>query len=118
MKKDKNPNYIRIGIFTIVTALCWIFFSVYRTLTSKPAPTLSAQILAPFSPTLDIAKIDEIQGRLFFEEGQTQLIISQSPLPSPTPEATVEPTPASTPTTEPVVTEGTEESTVSGEVVE
>ncbi len=110
MKRDKNPSYIKIGIFTVITTLCWIILSAYRTLNSKPAPILSSKILAPFSPVLDTNKIEEMQGRIFFEEGQTQSIITQSPEPS------IEPTPI--PTIEPVATEEPTEATPSGEVTE
>lgn len=112
MKKDKNPNYIRIGIFTVITTLCWIFFSAYRTLTSNPAPTLSEQVLAPFNPNLDTAKIDDMESRIYFEEGQTQTVINQTPTPTPEPSPTTEPEPVPSPTEVP------KEATTSGEVTE
>lgn len=111
MKKDKNPGYISIGIFTIITTISWIFFSAYRTLTAKPAPTLSSQILTSFSPNLDTAQVEEMQGRIFFEEGQTQSAISQNQTPTPEPSPTAEPDIPS-PTGQP------EEVTTSGEVTE
>ena len=110
MKKDKNPSYIKIGIFTVITTLCWIFFSAYRTLTSKPAPALSNQVLATFSPDLNTVKIEEMQGRIFFAEGETEPVIGQIPTPTP------EPTPI--PTTEPVPTEEPEATATPTEEVE
>lgn len=105
MKKDKKPSYVNIGILTIITTISWVFFSAYRVLTAEPTPDIPSEVLTPFSPELDIAKIDEIQGRIFFEEGQVQtnLILPGSPEPEPSP----------TPTEEPL--EESEEATESGE---
>lgn len=98
MRRDKTPSYIRLGILTVITTISWVFFGVYRTLTSKPTPTLSAEILAPFDPTLDTVKIDAMQGKTFFGEGETS-ILTPTPTPSATPTAspTASPTPTGTP---------------------
>lgn len=114
MKKDKNPSYIKIGIFTVITTLCWIFFSAYRTLTSSPAPSLSTEILASFDPKLDTTRISEIESSIFFEEGQTQPVVNETATPTPEPSPTLEPET----TAEPVTTQEPEQATTSGEVIQ
>lgn len=104
MKKDKTPSYIKVGIFTVVTTLAWIFFSVYRILTTKPAPNVASQILAPFNPTLDLEKIEDMETRIYFEEGVSPLFIIEevSPEASPTPETTPVPEDSLSPTESPI----------------
>lgn len=119
MKKDKTPNYINIGILTVITTISWIFFSAYRTLTAKPTPNVPAKVLASLNPTLDTEKISQIEGRTFYEEGQAQGLNVATPTPTPTIEPTPTPIPSPTPipipTETPVPEEG-EESTGSGEL--
>lgn len=112
MKDNKTPSYIKVGILTIITAFAWIFFGVYRTLTAKPTPNVPAQILEPFSSTLDTEKIGAIGAKLFFEEGQTPIFSATSPSPSPTPASQ----PTETPLATPVPEESPVESTGSGEI--
>lgn len=96
MRKDKTPNYISVGIFTVITTVSWIFFSAYRILTSKATPTLSNEALASFNPNLDETEINKMEQRIFFEEGETQAVVSETPIPTPTPEVTPTSTPAPT----------------------
>lgn len=114
MKNSKTPSYIKVGILTIITTLAWIVFGVYRTLTAEPSPNIPAQVLASFSPTLDIEKISAIEARTFFDEEEISsfIIVSPSPSPSPSPETTPTPTPEESPLSE----ETPEGSTESGEL--
>lgn len=98
--KEKTPSYIKVGIFTVITTILWIFFSVYRTLTARPTPNVPSQVLTPFSPTLDTAKISEIEARISFEEGQTSVFTVAPPTPTPEAEEEIppeEPAPTETP---------------------
>lgn len=108
MQKNKTPSYIKVGILTILTTLAWIFFSVYRTLTTQPSPNIPAQVLASFSPTLDIEKIGAIESRTFFAEEEVPGFITITPSPSPSPEVTPSPTPEESPIPEETQEESTE----------
>lgn len=90
MKRDKTPSYVKIGILTVITTIAWVFFGAYRTLTAKPAPNVPTSILNPFSSNLETDKISEIEGRIFFEEGQTSTLVVSSPSPTPETEAPLE----------------------------
>lgn len=101
--KDKTPSYIRLGILTIITALSWIAFNVYRILTTKPAPNVPEKVMASFSPSLDTQKIGEIESRIFFEEGEVAII--NTPTPTSAPSEEPQPTETPIPTETPVPTE-------------
>jgi hypothetical protein len=80
MKKPKAPKLVTVAIFTTITIVAWIFFSVYRILTNEPPVTVSEKILAPINPQLDTKSLDRLDERIYFEEGEVVA------LPTPTPE--------------------------------
>ncbi len=86
MKTNKLPSLISILILTLLTSVLWVSFNVYRALTAKPDPAVSAEILKPLTPSLDIATINQIRARVFLDESQIpeNAVIAPS-LPSPTP---------------------------------
>jgi hypothetical protein len=107
--KVKIPNLVTVLIFTLITSVVWVFFSVYRALTAKPNFDIPPQILSPLSPTLDKSTIDNIEGRTYFEDSQIpeskaalpeKVAASPSPTEAPTativPESTESPTPEAT----------------------
>ena len=101
MKKTKTPSLVTIAILTTITALFWVFFSIYRVFTTEPSPVVPPEILEPVSPSLDSSIIDKIQARLFFAEGEvsTQIqIATQTATPIATETATPTATPAESPT--------------------
>ena len=86
-KKSRLPNLVSILILTVLTSLMWISFSVYRAVTSKPAPNVPQVISEPLTPTLDTDTIDKIESSLYVGSDQIpQSIVTQtSPTPVPTP---------------------------------
>jgi hypothetical protein len=95
--KTRIPNLISILIFTLVTSLAWVGFSVVRAFTSKPAPVLPPEITEELSPILERTTIEKIKNRIFLSEGeipQTQIQVSPTPTPTATP---VEEEPTETP---------------------
>ena len=95
MKNKKTPSIIKLSIFTLITSIFWIFFSVYRIFTEEAPPKVSREILFPLSPKLDEKTILEIENRIFIEQNQipdnfvsTQTIETESPSPSPEIETT------------------------------
>jgi len=102
MNKSKLPSYVSIAIMTAITSVFWVFFGVYRTFTTKPAPKVSGEILEAVNPELDRNTISEIQGRIFFEESQIpQTVISQTPQPTIAPTEAPTASPSATPTASP-----------------
>lgn len=54
---------------TTITIIFWIFLTLYRVLTTKPAPSVDPKLLEPINATLDIQSLEKINSRIFFEEG-------------------------------------------------
>lgn len=91
MKKPKAPRLVTVAIFTTVTVLFWIFFSVYNVLVTRPESKVSPELLEPVNPTLDVNSLEMIEKRVYFERGEvTAPIIEAAPVTSPAPEQETE----------------------------
>ena len=98
MRKPKAPPLVTVLVFTTVTIVIWIFSSVYRALAVKPGPKVPPEILTPIDPTLDTKALEQLENRIFFEEGQITEFTKNLPTPSPQGES-------ATPSPEPTVQE-------------
>lgn len=67
MKKKKLPELITILILTLIVVVFWMFFTVYRVFTNKPASVVEEKIIQPLNPNFDNQTMQEIQDRSFFE---------------------------------------------------
>ena len=85
MEKQKRPNFVTIGILTVITIFLWIGFSVYRAFTITPSIEVSDEIIKPITPTLDTETLSKIDQRVFFEEGEIRQILISTPAATPTP---------------------------------
>jgi hypothetical protein len=108
-KKSKVPSLVTIIILTAITLIFWVVFSIVKTLTTKPSPTVPEDILQGLTPTLDTTSLSEIQKRTFLSEeeiGQTKLSATPSATIIPIPTATTTPTasPSASPTASPSAT--------------
>ena len=92
MKPPKAPRLVTIAIFTTITIVFWIFISVYNILTQSAQESVNPELLEPIDPTLDINSLREIEGRIFYAEGDvtTPLVVVQDTSPTPTPEQEIE----------------------------
>lgn len=101
MKKNKLPSLVVVLILTLITVIMWVSFNIYRSLTSKPSPSVPANISEPLTPSLDTQTISQISSRIYLNESQipeVAPIIETSATPSATPELTPSPTPIPSPT--------------------
>lgn len=73
MNKTKAPKLVTVAIFTTVTLIFWVFFSLYNILISTPIVTVDAEILEPLDPQLNITVLDSIPQKVFIEEGDINL---------------------------------------------
>ena len=64
--RPKPPRAVTITIFTTITIVFWVFFSVYRILTSEPTPQVPPSILESLDPSLDTAALESLPQRLYF----------------------------------------------------
>jgi hypothetical protein len=106
MKRPPAPRLVTVAIFTTITVIFWIFFSVYTVLTQTPDINVPPELLEPIDPTLDIEALEDISGRIHFEESDVTSPIIDATTPSPQPEASpipedsleITPTATATPT--------------------
>ena len=115
MKKSKTPIPVTILLFTVITIVSWVVFSIYRAFTIKPAPAVPPEILEPLSATLDLTSLNKIQQRINLREeeiGNNEATIQTniSPLSSfqesASPSASPSPIATPSPTTTPIATQG------------
>lgn len=104
MKKPPAPRLVTVAIFTTITVIFWIFFSVYTVLTQTPDIKVPPELLEPIDPTLDVESLEELSERVHYEEVDvtTPIIVVSTPSPepevSPLPEESLELTPTASPT--------------------
>lgn len=100
IKKQRLPNLVAVLVLTLITAVMWVSFSVYRAVVNNPAPVVPAEVEAPLTPVLDNDSMTQIESRLFIDESQipdnvvTQQSLNVTPLPVATPFPTPTPIPA------------------------
>jgi hypothetical protein len=68
MKKPKAPRLVTVAVVTTITIIFWIFYSVYITLTHRPAVDVPAELLEDINPVLDTRTLDNLPEKLFFEQ--------------------------------------------------
>lgn len=88
MKKPKAPRLVTVAIFTTITLIFWVFVSLYNIIISEPDINVDPELFEPLEPTLQKEALDKLEGRIFFEEGQTNspVIIRESTGEPPPPE--------------------------------
>lgn len=60
---DSDRDIVLISIFTFLTVSLWVFFEFVKTVkTTTIAPSVQ-QVIAPFSPTIDVGLLIEIANR-------------------------------------------------------
>lgn len=88
MKQAKLPNLVSILILTLLTITMWISLSIYRAVTSKPAPVVPQAVSEPLTPSLDVDSINKIESRLFLDDSQIPdnvvTIVAPTEKPAPT----------------------------------
>ena len=67
MKKLRTPKLVTISIFTTITIVFWVFFSLYNVLVSKPKVEVSDELLDPIDPTLNTNALNSLPSKNFFE---------------------------------------------------
>jgi hypothetical protein len=96
MNKTKLPSLIPILILTLLTAVMWVTFEVFRAIKTLPESSVPASISQPLTPTLDKDSINKIESRIFLNDSQIPNVIatpSSAPktLPTATPKSTATP---------------------------
>lgn len=99
MKQQKiSRDLLNLAVLTLITALTWVTFDVYRALTNYTIPEVLEEQMLPLNPKLDQEKINRLKERLRTPEEE----LANIPAPEP-PEPTED-------------LESTESATISGEL--
>src|SRR4030043_2226379 len=98
MATSNAPKQVTVTIFTTITIIFWIFLGIYRILTSTLPPEIDTKLLEPINPQLDEKILNNLEEKIFFEEGQVEFpYVSEKIIPKliPTPilTKTISPTP-------------------------
>ncbi|KKQ42621.1 MAG: hypothetical protein US60_C0015G0032 [Microgenomates group bacterium GW2011_GWC1_37_8] len=77
MKKPRAPRLVTVAVFTTITIVFWVFFTLYNILIGKPDLKIDEKILEPLEPSLDSSSLNQIEGRVYFDENAqiTPLIV-------------------------------------------
>jgi hypothetical protein len=78
MRKPKAPKVVALAVITTATIVFWVFYGLYLTLTQRQPLAVEETVLSPLSSTLDTSVLNDLQGRTYFEKGQTTSIEIQS----------------------------------------
>ena len=100
MKKTKLPNLISVLILTLITAVMWVSFNIYRAISNEATPSVPKEVSDPLTPTLDASTISEIETRIFLDETQipnTQFSPISTPVPTAAPTTIPSPSPIASP---------------------
>ncbi|OGM11724.1 hypothetical protein A2Z22_04965 [Candidatus Woesebacteria bacterium RBG_16_34_12] len=83
MKKPRAPSLVTVAIMTTITIIFWVFFSVYRVLSTKIIPDTAPGILEPILVDLDSNTLAQIDKRVYFERGSIQqFLLEITPFPT------------------------------------
>lgn len=92
MNKKALPALVKLAILTVVTALVWVGFEVYRAFTVSPPLTVSDAVIQPLDPTLDINTLDGIVNKTWLDDSQIGDTVLTGPTPLPSQTQTPSPT--------------------------
>lgn len=83
MKRAKAPKLVTVAIFTTVTIVFWVFYTLYNILVGEPSLNIDPVLLEPINPNLNIDALDKIEKRLFYtqEEVTSPYLISPEFIP-------------------------------------
>lgn len=77
MKQKRDlPKLVVFAIITLITALSWVGFEIYRTLTDAPDPVVPPEVILDLDPTLDQVTLEGLVNKIYLEEneiGDTEL---------------------------------------------
>jgi len=60
---ESDRDIVLISIFTFATVSLWVFFEFVKTVKTTTVSSTVAQVIAPFSPTIDSDILTEIINR-------------------------------------------------------
>lgn len=63
MKSKKLPSIIVLMILTLITALFWMMFSIYRTFTKTSQISIPEELTNQITPKLDTETLELVKSR-------------------------------------------------------
>lgn len=80
MQKPKPPRVFGIIVLTTITAVFWVFYGLYLVLTKPTPPNVPKKILDPLNPEINLALLNAIANKDFYEKGKTLPLTSKNSL--------------------------------------
>ncbi len=63
--KSKLPNIVVIMILTLITAVFWISFGVYRAFSEDTPVAVPEEVITPLTPKLDSQTLEKMKTRIY-----------------------------------------------------
>ena len=63
MKNKKLPTVVSLTILTLITAVFWMMFTIYKSFTKNIVAPVPEEIITPITPRLDFQTIEQIKIR-------------------------------------------------------
>ena len=81
MDKIKTPKLVTVAILTTITIIFWVFVGLYNIIVTPSPVNIDPELLEPINPVLDKEALKRLEGRIFFDEGETRspFILSEMP---------------------------------------
>ncbi len=65
MKNKKLPSIVALMILTLITAVFWIMFLIYKSFTSEVPNPIPEEITSQISPKLDTETIEIMKNKIY-----------------------------------------------------
>lgn len=72
MKPKRKSNITVFAVLTTLTILTWVGFEIYQAFNKPGLTTISEEVLAPLTPSLNRVVLDNMEQRRFFPAPATQ----------------------------------------------
>ena len=84
MNKGKKPFIINLLIFTVITIVIWIMYSIYIAISSPAVINVPESALQSFDPTLDVEGLTKLQQSIYLSEEELEESVTTITIPEDT----------------------------------
>lgn len=65
MKNKKLPSIVALMILTLITAVFWIMFTIYRSFTTEAPTNVPEEVVNQITPRLDTETIEIMKNKIY-----------------------------------------------------
>lgn len=88
MRRLNPPKLVTVAVFTTITIIFWIFFSVYNILTTDSQVDVDQRLLQPIDPNINTEILEVVSDRRYYDFGGDPSLGNQLPEEAQEPEST------------------------------